>query len=399
MVAAAQETSWLARADVFAGLSEEQRAMLAPVFRTRDLQAGEVVCKQGDAGDYLAVVTAGELSVRVQREGHETEVRVLGLHEVFGEMSCLDPAPRSAAVVARVDSRVKMLSRTMLNALHTNAPALFSGVVRGVANRVAERLEATNARIEELLATKRSPTQPRQPSLAQLQSDLSRGRPHQGEVMLEAVGALKPFSARDLEVLKTVSVARAFAPGEIICLQGEPARAAFVVASGRVDVLRAVNQKIYQLARVEEGSLLGQLALLRDARRSATLRAVDDVVILGLARDRFEALLAAQSPLAIAFQEIVTIAGIQQLRMANDLVGYLDGREAKRQIPDIARRIVRKEVADTIDEADEVEAIAAAYLQTTLQNWDISPSELKRVRVVKSEGVMSAAEIAARLKK
>ncbi|RDV38015.1 cyclic nucleotide-binding domain-containing protein [Bradymonadaceae bacterium TMQ3] len=399
MAGTAQETSWLARVDVFSRLTEEQRAMLAPVFRTRDVKAGDVVCKQGDAGDYLAVVSAGELSVRVVRGGHETEVRVLGLYEVFGEMSCLDPAPRSASVVARVDSQVRVLSRTMLNALHTNAPALFSGVVRGVAERVAERLEQTNASIEGLLVTKRSPTQPRQPSLAQLQSDMSRGRPHPGEVTLQAVGALKPFSARDLEVLKTVSVARAFAPGESICLQGEPARAAFVVVSGRVDVLRAVNQKIYQLARVEAGSLLGQLALLRDTRRSASLRAVDDVVVLGLARDRFDALLAAQSPLAIAFQEIVTIAGIQQLRMANALVGYLDGRETRREIPDIARRIVRKEVAETLEEADDVEAIAAAYLQTTLQNWDISPSELERVRVVKSEGVMSAAEIAARLKK
>src|SRR5690554_4681062 len=160
-MAASQDTSWLAKADIFASLSEKERAMLAPVFRTRELKAGDVVCKQGDAGDYLAVVSAGELSVRVQREAGETEVKVLGLHEVFGEMSCLDPAPRSAAVVTRVDSQVRVLSRTMLNALHANAPALFSGVVRGVANRVAERLERTNTRIEELLATRRAPTQPR----------------------------------------------------------------------------------------------------------------------------------------------------------------------------------------------------------------------------------------------
>src|SRR5690606_29596282 len=113
-----------------------------------------------------------------------------------------------------------------------NAPALFSGVVRGVANRIAERLESTNTRLEGLLATRRAPTQPRQPSLAQLQADLSRGRPHQGAVELQSVGSLKPFSVKDLEVLKTVSVARAFGPGEIICLQGEPARAAFVVAKG-----------------------------------------------------------------------------------------------------------------------------------------------------------------------
>ncbi|WP_158542286.1 cyclic nucleotide-binding domain-containing protein [Lujinxingia litoralis] len=394
----AEDISWLGKAAVFGRLSEQERRMLASVFRVRDLKAGEVVCKQGDAGDSLAVVTRGELSVRIRSGAGATEVRRLGRFDVFGDMSMLDPAPRSATVVAEGEARIYVLERPMVQSLQANAPVLFSGLVRGVADRVAERLERTNDQIEALLVRKRAPTQPRQPSLKELCSGATRGRPHRGPVALLASGALASFSARELEVFQSATVARRFAPGETICVQDEPARAAFVVVEGWVDVLRAVGERVYRLARVGAGSVLGQLALLRDTRRRATLRAVDEVVLLGLARDRFDALLAAPSSLAIGFQTSVTLSGIRQLRMANQMVGYLEGREEKRVIPDLACWRVREVVGEGMDGGDDVEAIAAAYLQTSLQNWDMSPSELQRVRVVKAEGVMTPAELRARLK-
>ena len=127
---------------------------------------------------------------------------------------------------------------------------------------------------------------------------------------------------------------------------------------------------------------------------------------MALSRQRFEALLEAESPLAIRFQEAVTIAGINALRQANEMAAYLGAREDKRQIPPPRSNVLkgkartskpgRERIKDFVelgvDDSEDIAALASAYLETALSDWDVTPSELDRVQVVNAEGEMSAAE-------
>jgi CRP-like cAMP-binding protein len=62
--------------------------------------------------------------------------------------------------------------------------------------------------------------------------------------------------------------------------------------------------------------LVGQLALVDRWPRGATVRALEEGVMLELARDVFERLLAACSPLALRFQYQLAITGIRHYRDA-----------------------------------------------------------------------------------
>lgn len=98
----------LARVPFFEGLTPEALALIANATTEESHATGTKIFQYGDVGDKLFVLLEGK--VRISREvagmGEEA-LAVLGPGEVFGEMSLIDEAPRSAD--ARVHERCRML--------------------------------------------------------------------------------------------------------------------------------------------------------------------------------------------------------------------------------------------------------------------------------------------------
>jgi CRP/FNR family transcriptional regulator, cyclic AMP receptor protein len=98
----------LARVPFFDGLTSEALALIAKATTEESHATGTKIFQYGDAGDKLFIILEGK--VRISREvagmGEEA-LAVLGPNEVFGEMSLIDEAPRSAD--ARVHERCRLL--------------------------------------------------------------------------------------------------------------------------------------------------------------------------------------------------------------------------------------------------------------------------------------------------
>lgn len=87
-----------------------------------------------------------------------------------------------------------------------------------------------------------------------------------------------------------------FEPGEIIVQQGDPADAVYIIAEGEAEVwLTALDSHTVRLRTLERHSLLGEIAVLCNGRRTATVQAKDRVVTLKIAAKVFLDLLQ-QSP-------------------------------------------------------------------------------------------------------
>ena len=407
MVSKQRRVTILQKTPLFSQLSAQECQKLAPVFKVRKLADGETLCRQGDTGDYMAIVADGELTIEVEsHDGKATEVSRRTRCEAVGEMACLDPSPRSATVRADGAVTVLILNRSMLDSMRSNVPGLFSRVVRGIAYRLAEMLDEANELLSTLLESAKNTARA---AGGEIVGTSSEGRPVRGDrkqLKLEPEGGLEGLESEELEVLRSVMEARWYRAGEIICVEGEPAPAAYFVVDGSVEVLRRIGSETYRLAVIGDGRFLGQRALLREGTRSATLRAGDDgTTLFSLSRQRFEALLEAESSLAIGFQEAVTITGIRQLRQANELAAYLGAREQNFEIPGPSSNSIKQQldpskstqerVQDLVgsdEEEGDVETLASAYLETALEDWEMTPSELDDIQVVDVEGEMSAAE-------
>ena len=121
-------------------------------------------------------------------------------------------------------------------------------------------------------------------------------------VFADALGLVPLFADLDPELRSEVAgraVPVRVEAGEWLFRQGEPADSLYVVLSGRLEVLiESPGPATIRLA--DQGSALGELALLTDSSRSASVRARRDSDLLRLERDDFLGLLEAEPAFALA---------------------------------------------------------------------------------------------------
>src|SRR6202040_4244929 len=100
---------------------------------------------------------------------------------------------------------------------------------------------------------------------------------------------LLPPDARQLVVDSFVPVAFPF--GSVIVTEGEEADAFYVLATGRARVVKkGEHGQEVSLAAMRPGDSFGEIGLLQQTTRSATVRASADVELFRLDRSVFEAL-------------------------------------------------------------------------------------------------------------
>lgn len=135
------------------------------------------------------------------------------------------------------------------------------------------------------------------PRMRRLDQQLSA--PPDTEV-IAAVPMFAPLPSSSIEGLAKASHRRRVAAGEVVVAEGEPAQEFFVVLSGEVEV----TQGGVVLRREGPGEVFGEIGLLRDVPRTATVTAVTDVELLVLGRQPF----------------LDTVSGtVESLRAAEDL--------------------------------------------------------------------------------
>ena len=144
---------------LFARFDDDEIAALEAVMQHRAVRSGETIFEQGADGNTMIVLLDGMLRVEVSGEdGVSTPVARIQTGEVVGEMAVLDPAPRSASVIAATDCEMLELSRGGLLQLRRQAPSVSSGIVGGIIADVTRRLRDVNKRIDKELEPEKGKT-------------------------------------------------------------------------------------------------------------------------------------------------------------------------------------------------------------------------------------------------
>ncbi len=101
--------------------------------------------------------------------------------------------------------------------------------------------------------------------------------------LLRGVPLLAVLTPRVVERMALEATSLHLGAGEVIIAEGDPGDRFYVVAAGRA----AVTQSGAHLRDLSEGGWFGELALLRDSPRTATVTAATDVELLAVDRDSF----------------------------------------------------------------------------------------------------------------
>lgn len=108
-------------------------------YPIQELEAGAPIFKEGDAGDNMFIVRAGE--VEIKRGGNV--VATVGPRGIFGEMALIDGSPRSADAYAKTDCSLVAVNERGFIFLVTETPYFAINVMR----TLADRLRAMNSLI------------------------------------------------------------------------------------------------------------------------------------------------------------------------------------------------------------------------------------------------------------
>jgi len=137
----------LRRIKILADLKDAQLAHLADFLEFQEvLQRAEVV-RQGEPGDAMFLIMSGELRARAMIGGKETILTTFGIGDFFGELSLFDQGPRSADVIANVDSTLLRMSATAFARLTREAPNLATPFLQATSRTLAARIRADNKRL------------------------------------------------------------------------------------------------------------------------------------------------------------------------------------------------------------------------------------------------------------
>lgn len=141
--------SALRRMKVLANMNDRQLERFREFLTLQSVPQFAVVVKQNDPGDAMFLVFEGELRVRLIIAGKESLITTLPAGEFFGEFCLFDHGPRSADVVANVDSLLLRLSASAYQQLLEDAPEVAAALLSAICKTLASRMRADNKRFRE----------------------------------------------------------------------------------------------------------------------------------------------------------------------------------------------------------------------------------------------------------
>ena len=128
--------------EILKPLSDEELLTLASKVRTHFFGRGEVIVKQGDAGDSFFIITSGRVAVSVRDDrGQSTVVAHLESGDFFGEGSLLTGEPRTATITTTEDAKVIVIDKSNFSDVLTQNPTIAEDLSRILERRLKDLAE------------------------------------------------------------------------------------------------------------------------------------------------------------------------------------------------------------------------------------------------------------------
>lgn len=136
---------------------------------------------------------------------------------------------------------------------------------------------------------------------------------------LHRIRLFESLSTTDLQALADIGEVATYTVGERIITEGEPGDQLYVLLTGKVDVFTERSGARADLANLGEGAVFGEMAILTEETRSASIDATMECQCLIIAREPFRTLVVERPEIAFGvFHALST-----RLREADQVIGKL----------------------------------------------------------------------------
>ncbi|XP_059078430.1 cAMP-dependent protein kinase type II regulatory subunit-like [Tigriopus californicus] len=226
---------------LFRSLDQEQKTEVIDAMFEKDVTAGENVITQGADGDNFYIIERGFFGIYVEIDGVDKQVGNYDNTGSFGELALMYNMPRAATIKAITDGVLWAMDRTT-----------FRRIV--------------------------------------LKSAFQKRKMY--ETLLESVHILKSLSSYERMNLADALVSKTFENGKTIMRQGDNADGMYFVEDGEVIVRMTGEDDLdREIKVISKGGYFGELGLLNQQLRAASILAKGKVKVAFLDKQAFERLL------------------------------------------------------------------------------------------------------------
>ncbi|NDJ87238.1 MAG: cyclic nucleotide-binding domain-containing protein [Chloroflexi bacterium] len=151
--------------------------------------------------------------------------------------------------------------------------------------------------------------------------------------------AFPNVSSDVLSAIARLARIRSYEPGTILCYEGETGDTFYLVGSGSVEITKKMNNNEDRILRQgKPGEFFGEMALLHDTLRSATVKTTDQTTVLELDRSTFVAAVQQNPTMVLTLIRVM----IERIR-ANDAQALNDLQQEKDKVEAAYQELKRQE--------------------------------------------------------
>jgi len=269
---------------LFSDLKREELSRVMEKIQARQFAKDAVICREGDPGDSIYIISHGRVSIFRHPAGGE-KIRLAELKEgdFFGEFGFFADAKRQATVEALVDTELLEIVKEDLQKIIQEFPSVSQVLFKFYKERVLNNLLAF--------------------------SPLFKGFP-----LEERKQILDKFTMEK------------FPSGAMVLEEGAAGDSLYIIKKGEVEAYtESPRGEKLPLARLKEGDFFGEISLLTGRPRTASVKALQPAELVRLNKKDFDQI-AAHHPAVMK-----TLEEFLHLRVANKLkaLGVVQDSPAK----------------------------------------------------------------------
>jgi len=166
--------------------------------------------------------------------------------------------------------------------------------------------------------------------------------------LLARVPLLQGLQRHELESLASRTRREHFRSGADIVQIGMPGRSLYLVIDGLVQVVYPSASADFELARLGAGDFFGEMALLNDKPRSATVRALTPVDLIALDKEDFRRVVSDTPGLALELLAALSV----RIRNADEQISTLSDQAVRDPLTGLLnRRAFQERLHEEVDRA------------------------------------------------
>lgn len=156
--------------------------------------------------------------------------------------------------------------------------------------------------------------------------------------LLRDVPLFSTLAAEELAQIAEVASPERFEPEEIVFREGEFSTNCYVIRSGHACALREHSDgRVITLARFGPGDIFGELAMLDNQHRSATIQALDELEVILFLGPEMRRLLGEHPEIAV---KLIAAMG-QRLRESNERLAGLSFQTVQGRVAKVLSQLVQ----------------------------------------------------------